>query len=353
MSVKKKSILMIVVIMIMVMIPTIVVEAKGKPKLTTKSKTLAVGETSTITLKNAGKTKWKTSNKKVVAITKTKKNKVTIKAKKVGNATVIAKYKNKKYKITIKVKAKKKQDPVKDNPVLNATDVELYYMSNDAKKYVKDDKSHLRQFQFKVNGTDKEVKIWTIEGEDADFFHMTTSGLLTADMGPTYDEWSKSATVKAKLVDGRILTTTVTVYSEMNIYLEKKLDEEIAKNIPSTLSDVEKAEKAAWYAGAYSDYETGQSSWQILLLEGRGDCCASRFLVEKMCKRMGIEACGCYGFDYHGETIIRIDGKYYESLTGFKGTRPREYMFYEVTDEYVADLMKKGIVFERVLKSRS
>lgn len=181
----KKMIFVIATIVMLVMMPALVAEAKGKPKLTTKSKTMTVGTSSSITLKNAGKTKWKTSNKNVVAISKVKKNKVIIKAKKKGKATITATYKKKKYKITITVKSKNKPQ-IEDNPVLNATDVKLYYMSDTAKRFVKEDKSHLREFRFKVTGTDKEVKSWELVGENSDFFDITSGGLVTIFWGPVF-----------------------------------------------------------------------------------------------------------------------------------------------------------------------
>ena len=60
--------------------PAANVQAKVKPKLYVKNKTMYVGKTAVITLKKAGKVKWKTSKKSVVAITKKRKNKVSIKA---------------------------------------------------------------------------------------------------------------------------------------------------------------------------------------------------------------------------------------------------------------------------------
>ena len=50
---KKKMIFVVATIVMLVMMPALVAEAKGKPKLTTKSKTLTVGTSSSITLKNA------------------------------------------------------------------------------------------------------------------------------------------------------------------------------------------------------------------------------------------------------------------------------------------------------------
>lgn len=75
-----------------------------------------------------------------------------------------------------------------------------------------------------------------------------------------------SATVKAELEDGRILTASVTAYSELNLFIEKKLDEVIATYMTENMTDLEKAEKAAWYAGAFSDYESSEHSWIVLLL---------------------------------------------------------------------------------------
>ena len=66
--------------------PAANVQAKVKPKLYVKNKTMYVGKTAVITLKKAGKVKWKTSKKSVVAITKKRKNKVSIKAEKAGTA---------------------------------------------------------------------------------------------------------------------------------------------------------------------------------------------------------------------------------------------------------------------------
>ena len=49
----KNMIFVIATFMMFVMMSALVAEAKGKPKLTTKSKTMTVGTSSSITLKNA------------------------------------------------------------------------------------------------------------------------------------------------------------------------------------------------------------------------------------------------------------------------------------------------------------
>lgn len=348
---KRNVFLFICIVAMLVVLPTISVQAKGKPKLSTKSKTLTVGAKTTVTLKNAGKVKWKTSKKSVVTIVKTKKNKVTVKAKKPGKATITATYKKKKYKITFRVKAKKKE-PVKDNLVMNDTEVTLYHIDDYAKKYVPENPSHPKEFRFRVEGTNKEVKKWSIEGEDAVYFDITTYGKVSVFCAPTYEQEKVSAVVKAELEDGRILTATVTAYYELNTYVEQKLDEVIATYMSGDMTNLEKVEKAAWYAGAFSDYKTGQASWMELLLDNQGDCMASRFLVEKLCRKMGIKACSCNDFNAHGQTLVKIGTTYYLVITGFNESKPRGYMITETLEANAKKIMETARITETMFDLR-
>lgn len=83
------------------------VNAASKPSLSKKTVTLKKGKKTTVKLKNAGKkVVWKTSNKKIVKIVKTKgkyRSTVTIKGLKKGTAYVTAKYGKKKYKCKVEV----------------------------------------------------------------------------------------------------------------------------------------------------------------------------------------------------------------------------------------------------------
>lgn len=85
-------------------------QAKSKIKLSETKKTMTIGDTTTLKLKNAGKVKWSTNNKSVVSITQKKNNKVTLKAKKAGKAVITGTYKKKTYRcaITVKKQSKKK-----------------------------------------------------------------------------------------------------------------------------------------------------------------------------------------------------------------------------------------------------
>lgn len=128
---------------------------------------MTIGQTYHLKLKGVSKkakVKWKTSKKSVVSITKKKGNTVTLKAKKKGTAVVTATYNKKKYKCRITVKAKKKPEPVADDPVLKSRDVALYYLSEEYKDYITYDSSHLREYRFRVSGTKKEVREWQLSG---------------------------------------------------------------------------------------------------------------------------------------------------------------------------------------------
>lgn len=165
---KRLSILMTMIMLVVAftMVPMWTVEAKGKVKLSTTKKTLQIGKTYTITLKNAKNVKWKSGNKTIVTVKKKGKNKAVIRAKAAGKTTVVGTYKGKKYKCKITVK-KKPENQTKDDPKLNATEVDLYSKGGSYADLEPKDSKYINQFQFKVIGTNKEVKIWNLEGEDA------------------------------------------------------------------------------------------------------------------------------------------------------------------------------------------
>lgn len=332
---KGSSIFIICVLMITLLTPAITVEAKAKPKLSVKAKTMTVGQSYKLKLKNVSskaKVKWKTSRKSVVAIAKKKGNTVTLKAKKKGTATITATYKKKTYKCKVTVKAKK---PEVDNPVLNSTDVTLYHLSDSDEKEFTYDKNHIREYRFKVSGTKKEVKKWEVIGEDADYFTITTYGLVKTQWGPAYVDPCVTATVVATLEDGRTLKATVRAYSELNIYIDSVFESFEKQYITANMTQKEKVEKAAWYIGATSDYAAQDSEWYHIFTLHRGDCSASRYALMYMCKHMGIKAVACRNIDYHGQTLVKADGIFYMVITGYNEPKPRQYLIYEMTAEGV------------------
>lgn len=105
------AVLTLAVTMTSINIPTTAAAAK-KVKLTPAKKTLKVGETVTLKLKEGNKNvttkaKFTSSNKKIATVGKKGK----VKAKKKGTATITATYKKKKYKCKITVKKKATTKP--------------------------------------------------------------------------------------------------------------------------------------------------------------------------------------------------------------------------------------------------
>ena len=143
----KRVLSFICVLLMVVLLPGGYVDAKASPVLQVKKKTMYVGDTYKLKLKNVSKragVRWSSNKKSVVAIQKKSGNTVALRAKKCGKATVIANYKKKKYKCTITVRkiekpVEKNEDnedydededleALKGNPVMNETDVSLYFL---------------------------------------------------------------------------------------------------------------------------------------------------------------------------------------------------------------------------------
>ena len=341
---KSRTVILFALVLLM-LIPGMAAEAKTKPKMSVKKKTITVGQTYHLKLKGVSKkakVKWKTSKKSVVSIVTKKGNTVILKAKKKGTAVVTATYKKKKYKCRVTDKEKKKTEPAADHPALNSSDVTLYYLSEEYKDYITYDKSHLREYRFRVSGTKKEVRDWKISGEDAGYFKITDYGLLQLNYGPAYVALCVTATVTAVLEDGRKLTAVVRAYSELNIYIDTVFTEFEGKYITPFMTQKEKAEKAAWYIGAVSDYEYYNDNWYDIFLRGKGDCMASRYALQYMCNHMGIKAAAFRSLDEHGKTLVYADGKFYVVITGFNEPKPRQYMIYEVSGEALDELAEKN-----------
>lgn len=338
---KKKMIFLVVMVLVLSFFVSVPAEAKAKPKLSAKSKTIYVGKTAVIKLKNAGKVKWKTSKKSVVSISKKKKNKVWIKAKKAGKATITATYKKKTYKCRITVKKKKKR-PVADNPVMNVKDITLHYVSEENKPYLKLDSSHIYQYQFRVTGTKQEVLRWSVTGEGKTYFRIDNNGLLAMQFGPAYGMDGTHATVVATLENGKEVTAQVHGYSESVLYVEKVIEDFERTYITAGMTEKEKMEKVAWYLGAMYDYKAYQESWVTMMVQGGGDCMASRVAMMEICREIGLKACACYQFEDHGETIVKADGVLYLVITGFNEPKPRRYMITELTAEGFADYAERN-----------
>ena len=328
---KKKMLFFICMALILSIVPASKAQA-AKPKLSAKTRTMYVGDTYKIKLKNASaKVKWKTSKKSVVSISKKNGKSITIKAKKVGKATITATYKGKKYKCKVTVRKK----AVSDNPMLNATDVTLYKKSEEYATYIDCNESHIEEFRFKVTGTKKEVRKWELVGGDATYFTITDYGLVKVRYGSIYSEPVKQVTVKATLEDGRVLTATVRSYTEENLFIDKVFKEFKDTYITADMTEADKAKRVAWYVSAISDYEAYNSDWYSIFIKGSGDCMASRYAVTYLCEYVGVKAQECRSIEAHGMTVVKADGKFYLIVTGYEGTKPRDYSMHEIDEATV------------------
>ena len=346
---KKTGWIFVVMVLFLALLPTGNAEAKTqKCKLSATKKTMTVGKKSTIRLKKAGKVKWKSDKKAVVDVKKKAGGKAVLYAKKKGKATVTAVYKGKKYRCRVTVKAKKKQSKADesssaqaDKPVLNAKEISLYYRSDTYSDILPADSSHQNTFRFRVSGTKKEVKKWELLGEDVWCFTITQYGKVTMLYGKIYGEPDAVVTVKATLTDGKVLTAEIKGYNETNLYLDTLFQKFADENITSGMTEKEKADRVAAYIGEISRYDLYNYDWREIFLRGRGDCMASRYAVEALCRYIGIKAQGCASNKEHGRTVVQADGKYYIYTTGYDEPVPRSYTVTETTYEKLADSAKE------------
>lgn len=177
-------------------------------KLSPATKSLQAGQICKVSVKHLprkAKVRWKSSKKSVVKIVKAGKKSVKIKAVKPGKAYLIAKYKGKTKKCRITVKSKPRKSSIPSNtesPVMNARSVALYYIEDKYKSYVPCDATHQYEFQFKVNGTKREVDRWRLTGENAGYFSISDDGVIKGVFEPVENGSGVAATVEATLEDG-------------------------------------------------------------------------------------------------------------------------------------------------------
>ncbi len=346
--------LALAVCMAIVFLSVTEVEAKSKKKyrLSYTSKTMERGEFYIISLKGVPKSvktkkiKWKSSNNKIVSILSRKKNNAVLMAKKEGTAKITASYKGKKYSCKVKVVSDTEADNKEktDNPALNATSVELHYIPDYAVAYIGKNPLYQYSFQFKVSGTEADVRSWSIEGDkEAQIrYRIDDNGNIYMFCGNNYSDEYTECTVKATLSDGRVLTASVKGYDDAGIYVRSVIDNFRKTYINDSMTEYEKMEKVAWYLSAEYDYELYQDDWIRYIVTGSGDCMASRFAVMNFCHEVGLKAEACRSLDAHGETVVRAGDKVYMVVTGFGGPKPREYMIYEISREIVDKISKEN-----------
>jgi hypothetical protein len=294
--------------------------------------------------------RWKISDKSVAVFKGTTNDTVTLRARKAGTIKVTGTYQGKKYtcKITVRERSKNSESDnvYLDNDTdsdasgntsakLNATGVVLYYFDEEDKNYLTPDAEHKSSFQFMVSGVPKDETIrWSIQGsESSSAFMVSGDGNVYLWKDPAVLDGCESATLVAKLEDGTKLTAALRGYSERGIAVKNRMDEFQSKYITDGMTEYEKMETIAKYVESEYDYVLYQPDWRKMVISGGGDCFASRYLVKYLCDAEGIKALACAGENYHGDTLVKADGKMYIVVTGFNEPKPRRYMIMEMTEQ--------------------
>ena len=179
-------------------------------------------------------------------------------------------------------------------------------------------------------------------GEGKSYFRIDDKGLLTMQFGSAYGMDGAHAAVVAKLENGKEVMAQIHGYSEAALYVKKVIEDFKRTYITAGMTEKEKMEKVAWYLGAMYDYKLYQGNWVAMMVQGGGDCMASRVAMMQICREIGLKACACYQYEDHGETIVKADGVLYLVITGFNEPKPRPYMITELTAESFADYAERN-----------
>ena len=131
-----------ILVILSVLFSSVVTFSAASPKLSKTKKTLIVGKSFTLTLKNATKKyTWTTSNKNVAKLISVKKNSVKIKGVKAGTATVTVKIGSKKLKckITVKDKPQPAEEPAPaEQPTVKEYKVLSFLQTNGSIQSIED-----------------------------------------------------------------------------------------------------------------------------------------------------------------------------------------------------------------------
>ena len=351
-----------------------VVYAKGRLGLSLTEKKVTEGEKVTVSLNGmyskAGmdRLKWKIGNPDVLKICDRNGNRVTVKALENGISTLRVSYKGKNYECRILVKgryddnwdglenqnkadAERKEDKngseakiVKNRPALNATEINLHYISDYAVPYIGKSPDHRYSFRFKVYTAGRSNVKWSIEGDGTAKlrYSISDNGTVHMNFGNGIGDEYTECTVVATLSNGTRLTAKVRGYDDDNAYILDRIEEFQKKYISEGMTEYEKVDRVAWYLSSDFDYELYQDDWCRYIITGSGDCMASRIAVEHFCKAIGIRAIACRDLDAHGQTLVKADGRGYLVRTGFGGRKPRYYEIDELTDKEFDGLCEKN-----------
>lgn len=235
---------------------------------------------------------------------------------------------------------------------INATNINLYGIDEWAEKYLEIPASCNTSFQLKVSGA-ANVSYSVVSGYSVT---VSSTGVLEPSRIPclswatgtvSYVLETGTSTVRVT-ADGKIFDVTVNVYDYADVYADKVLEDYIAANVTSSMSDYQKIEQACKFAAGY-DYSASYSGMTGMVVSGGGDCWASTDAIINFCEKVGLKAWARNGNkDYgagsgHMNALVESDGIYYEAEAGYVGTAPRTYTITKRTSLYSYHVVNGGI----------
>lgn len=249
-------------------------------------------------------------------------------------------------------------------PTLNSTNVTLFGLEDSFTSYISLPSSYPVSFQFKVSGTTSAVK-WKVKSGRS--VTITDNGLVkprittyywVGNIGSTVSsgdpnekvthEYSFGESVITATVDGQTLQATVNVNDYAKQYADDTIDNYIAKNITSSMTDMQKIKKVCEFVASY-DYSPYASGYIPMIVKKGGDCWASVSCVNTMCDRLNIPCNTRYAVNDagagsgHRNNVVLLDGQTYLVDTGYSGTAPRYYALSAMTNGFTFSSNSTGI----------
>ena len=290
---------LLVVLLILNLVPSTSAMAASKIKLNKSKITIKVGQSKKIKIVGANKTnkktKWKTSNKKIVKMSAVKNDSVKITAVRKGKAQITAQIGNKKYscKITVKKAEEKKQngsDATMDKPTSVPTVVPTVEPTSvptvvptveptvapvtsgfdDLKKYIKQNGV--------MNKNNQKIINKTIPSDDGSTFTYaivndeTNDSLNFIMVGNNGSSWQESTTMKLKKNDNEGVADVVHLFGKTDGFegtatiLKSTFNKYSTPEITLIMEPIYSSETKAKEL-CVSTIRLAFSGWQLLLLD--------------------------------------------------------------------------------------
>lgn len=248
-----------------------------------------------LTLKNVpagARIHWRSSNKKVVRIREHIQNGIWYQVKRDGAASIIAVYNGKKYRCRIRVKRE-----TEDMAVTQSPDSSPVSESEPTEKPA-------------VTPTDYGV------AESPTSEPVCTSAPPSPTPAATASASSNQAVYDQRIAD----------------FKERYISED--------MSEYDKVDAICRFISDEFDYGK-EANWFSMVVNGYGDCMASRIGVNRLCTELGIASYICRDLNDHGETMVRIDDEIYMTVTGYGGVKPRLYRIYLMSEAELAAKLER------------